>query len=307
MTVCIAAICRDEQDRPAIVGASDRMISTPDYQYEPKQPKIFPLADSCIVFVAGANADLAGTLRGAEKLLRERPAEMVSSIAQAVGDAYVGYQQQCIEGRVLAKYGLTYQAFHSQSSTLSPTLIHEIVSDIRDTELNAEVLVAGLDQDDGSAHLFRVRTGVPESEDAAGFAAIGWGEPVAEAHFMMWEYTRYHSMAEALWRCYCAKRAAEVVPSVGGRATDLFRVDREHGRHQFSEHAVDELNRAYRRVRNGERKRHEKVIKQVAGFLSDQATPHPPDAARSVGARSTPDSSAPPPSPGSDEPPSLAS
>lgn len=62
MTVCIAAICRDAKGHPAVVGASDRMLSTPDYQWEPKQPKIFPFVHGCVALVAGDTTQLASII-----------------------------------------------------------------------------------------------------------------------------------------------------------------------------------------------------------------------------------------------------
>lgn len=45
MTVCIAAIYQ-EGGLPGILGASDRMITVGDVEFEPPQPKVLPLVSS---------------------------------------------------------------------------------------------------------------------------------------------------------------------------------------------------------------------------------------------------------------------
>ena len=52
MTVCIAAICT-WQNQPMIVGASDRMVSVQDAEYEPSQTKIANLSTNAVALVAG--------------------------------------------------------------------------------------------------------------------------------------------------------------------------------------------------------------------------------------------------------------
>ena len=49
MTVCIAAICRNG----VVLGASDRMLTAGDVQFEPEREKIFPLTTSIVALTAG--------------------------------------------------------------------------------------------------------------------------------------------------------------------------------------------------------------------------------------------------------------
>ena len=49
MTVCVAAICGDS----SIVGASDRMITAGDVEFEPPQTKLWNVSSSIAVMIAG--------------------------------------------------------------------------------------------------------------------------------------------------------------------------------------------------------------------------------------------------------------
>ncbi len=49
VTVCVAAMSADGR----IVGASDRMVTASDIQFEPQQTKIFEIVPTALVMVAG--------------------------------------------------------------------------------------------------------------------------------------------------------------------------------------------------------------------------------------------------------------
>jgi hypothetical protein len=57
MTVCVAAICKSlVSDLPTILGASDRMLTAGDIQFEPQQSKIVALTTSIAIMIAGDSA-----------------------------------------------------------------------------------------------------------------------------------------------------------------------------------------------------------------------------------------------------------
>jgi hypothetical protein len=57
MTVCVAAICKSLGSAfPTILGASDRMLTAGDIEFEPDRSKIFPLTSSITIMLAGDSA-----------------------------------------------------------------------------------------------------------------------------------------------------------------------------------------------------------------------------------------------------------
>ena len=69
MTVCIAAIC---DEGTMVAGASDRMITAADIEFEPPQPKIWPLTNSIIAMYSGDTSFLTEVLQGVERDVRTR-------------------------------------------------------------------------------------------------------------------------------------------------------------------------------------------------------------------------------------------
>src|SRR6266699_840463 len=59
VTVCVAAICEGN----TILGASDRMLTAADIQFEPEQSKIVPVTNSIAIMVSGDSAVQAEVLQ----------------------------------------------------------------------------------------------------------------------------------------------------------------------------------------------------------------------------------------------------
>lgn len=63
MTVCVAAIC----DSKTILGASDRMLTAGNVQFQPPSSKIYPITASIAIMVAGdmsLQAEIVSDLQG---------------------------------------------------------------------------------------------------------------------------------------------------------------------------------------------------------------------------------------------------
>src|SRR6266853_1595139 len=60
VTVCIAAICENGK----LIGASDRMLTAGDIQFEPQQSKLVQLTSSMVAMIAGDSALQAEILYG---------------------------------------------------------------------------------------------------------------------------------------------------------------------------------------------------------------------------------------------------
>ena len=80
MTVCVAAICSPT----TIVGASDRMLTAGDVQFERKAPKIYPLSNSIAVMTAGDSS---------------LQAEILHDVFADVGERIRSFPQEWVEVR----------------------------------------------------------------------------------------------------------------------------------------------------------------------------------------------------------------
>lgn len=93
MAVCVAAMC----DNNILLGASDRMLTSGDVEFEPETPKIYTPTNSIVVMVAGESSlqtqilDIA--YRWAAERIKQKPQEWVP-VGELVDEYYRGSSHQ---------------------------------------------------------------------------------------------------------------------------------------------------------------------------------------------------------------------
>lgn len=257
MTVCIAAICQNGM----IFGASDRMMTSGDIEFEPKldaitkpeleQPlamafnantKIYPVTNSIVIMTAGDSALQSEIIQNVniqiQRAIQEKPHWI--SVKEAVGmylDAYENAKSIRAHQKIFSPYGLDLKTFIEKSGQMSGLLVSEINSQIQRfdnyfSEVHGiETIIAGIDatygDDTPSAHIYSiVKTAsgdVVTCGDSVGFAAVGSGARHAESQFMLAGHSPYSSNSETLLLTYLAKKRSEVAPGVG-EGTDMFTI-----------------------------------------------------------------------------------
>jgi hypothetical protein len=228
VTVCVAAICTDD----TVIGASDRMITSGDIQFEPPQTKIINISTSIAVMIAGDTAIqtevLYRTRADVARRIEAQPEEWwrVSDVAELYRKYYNEAVARRSEQAILAPLGLTHATFLAQQRGMSPQLVRQIATELLNFEAPAaEVIISGVDNmglgDTPMPHIYVVSNGRVSCQDVVGFAAIGAGYWHAESQFMFARHTRAKPPAESLLLTYAAKKRAEVAPGVGGD-TDMF-------------------------------------------------------------------------------------
>lgn len=225
MTVCVAAICSWVEGHYMIVGAADRMISTPDLAFEPEQSKIVPFSESIVGLIAGDPSAQISICDAVQRRLDAKPPETVEEVAKVYAVEWAEYRRQEAEQMVLRPLGLT-----SRSMVTDPDIREQTASDLMNTvqnyEIDTETLIVG--KDGRGAHIFEVtRTGKLKCHDLTAFGAIGVGRWHAESHYMLSRYTKHWPFHKALLATLVAKRKAVVAPGVGG-VTDFFFVDEKY-------------------------------------------------------------------------------
>lgn len=256
MTVCIAAIC----ETGTIIGASDRMMTSGDVEFEPdldsiQKPdlppqisrtfnantKIYPITTSIVFMTAGDSGFQSEIIQDVIGVINQQVAhdktrwisvkEMVDIYLNSYNEAKAKRAQQL----VFAPYGLTKKEFLSQSGKISTQIVSEIIKKIEQFDSyfpqshGIETIIAGIDlslsppaEAIASPHIYCVYNG--DSVvccDAVGFAAIGSGSRHAASQFMLAGHSPYSSSSETLLLTYLAKKRSEVAPGVG-EGTDTF-------------------------------------------------------------------------------------
>jgi hypothetical protein len=230
VTVCIAAICKwaieGIGDSPVIVGASDRMLTVEDIEFQPPQTKIFPLTSSIYILIAGSAAlqieMCKKTFAEVGRRISLNPAKWfrVEEAADIFSNQIILHKKKTFSRLVLEPLGLDSNTFISRQKELSPDFLESITDEITKYKFGISAIIAGLDEE--GAHIYVVTgAGAISCHDSVGFAAIGGGRRHAESEFMFAGHTPYAEFSETMLLTYSAKKRAEVAPGVGA-ATDMF-------------------------------------------------------------------------------------
>ncbi len=220
MTVCIAAICKAVTEGNMIVGASDRLITYGDTEYEQAEPKILQLASNTVALISGSPEDHV-TIRSrtlARTALLINPT--VEQIAGAYADEFATLRRQRAEKRYLIPLGLSAWTFLNNQTNLAPETARKLMEQLAEEDLDSAAIITGVDQ--FGAHIYGVDDpGEATCYDLDGWAAIGSGWRHADLQFISDKYHRDWPFDEAFLLAYLAKKKADITPGVG-TSTDLF-------------------------------------------------------------------------------------
>ena len=212
---------------PAIVTASDRMITAGDVEYEPNQTKICVLTRNVLILIAGDYVIHSEALIHLQRQLVALP-EIDPGV---IAESYAAYIRQIkyrhAANRILAPVGLDHESFYEKQHALHPDLLARLSNQLQNYESpNTEAIVAGTDNR-GIAQLYLVdQHSVVSCHNDVGFIAIGIGAWHAKSTLMRAGYINSMQYAVAAGMAYAAKKAGEIAPGVGKTATDMHLVTR---------------------------------------------------------------------------------
>jgi hypothetical protein len=239
MTICIAALCGDG----LIFGASDRMITSADIEYEPSTAspalkgstlKVFHLTNSIALMTAGDASIHSEIIQDITVPINTRITQDPSNwwdltdVVKLYVKSYDTLHRERAESALLRPLGLTNDTFVSRQVEMSNDFIQSMTHDLTRFEMPVlQALIVGTDRK--GSHIYvvhnytRDRSCVASCADTIGFAAIGSGSHHAESAFMLAGHHRNAPVSDTLFLTYLAKKRAEVAPGVGA-ATDMLMV-----------------------------------------------------------------------------------
>jgi hypothetical protein len=196
VTVCIAARCLDMTTGVgAIIGASDRMITSGDITFESNAPlKQVALTTSIVVMTAGDAAIQDEVLRDVFNIVSQRvKAEPTSwwNVREAA-ELYVKFFQIARAKRacnsILAPFGLDSESFLTRQHEMSDNFVSQISGELINYKLDGDsdgvhTIITGIDLD--GPHIYSIFDGYIVCCDTIGFAAIGSGARHSESQFML--------------------------------------------------------------------------------------------------------------------------
>jgi hypothetical protein len=248
VTVCVAAIC----DSSTVLGASDRMLTAGDVQFEPSQSKVWILTTSIAAMVAGDSSLQAEILhevgRDMNARIQTEPSNwwLVKDAAQLYGRYFNEVRRKRSETTILAPLGLDYNTFISRQSEMSDALVSKIATElINFSTPSVAAIFAGTDP--SGTHIYVCQDGSVECMDSVGFASIGIGRWHANSQFMFAQHDKSKPFPETLLLTYAAKKRAEVSPGVG-KGTDMFTIGPRLGSYvKVHPDVVRQLEKMYRK------------------------------------------------------------
>lgn len=279
VTVCVAAMC-EFYGQTLVIGASDRMVTAGDIQFEPQQPKIFDITSSIVIMTAGDSAMQAEILQGVRRdvsmQIAAEPKKWVDLrfAAETYAKHYNEVRSKKAESYVLAPLGLTMDAFISRQGQMSDTFIRQLASELYNFSApHVEAIITGVDST--GAHIYVANDADISCRDKVGFASIGIGSGHADSQFMFAGHSRNKPYPITVLQTFAAKKRAEVAPGVG-EATDMFLIGGAPGTYRaMPDLMLEILEKIYKEVRAETQKAVEKsegTINEIFKAIAQAST-----------------------------------
>jgi hypothetical protein len=272
VTVCIAA-----RADGIIVGASDRMLTSGDIQFEPATgAKIIVLTSSIFLLEAGDSsiqAEISSrVLAAVRKRVEETPREWwrVSDVVDLYLQYYNEVRNKRAEIAILSSFGLTIDLFVHQDVALPESLIKEIATELINYKIpTVETIVAGVDE--FGPHIWTIDDNRPNCVDTVGFAAIGVGARHASSQFMLARHSWNSPFPDTLLLTYVAKKRSEVAPGVGV-GTDMLIVGPHLGTLlQLGPHVVEKLESETQKLKGREATAFADGLGEIRNYVEELA------------------------------------
>ena len=275
----------------AIIGASDRMLTSGDIQFEPQQPKIIQLTTSIFIMVAGDSSMQAEIIQNVRFEVNKRIATEpdnwwdVRDVANLYSHYYNDARFKRAEKNILSLLGLDNNTFIAKQKEMDSGLVRQLATELINYEApRISAIFAGIDN--SGAHIYVADNENVSCQDLVGFAAIGVGSWHANSQMMFAGHTKFKLLPETLLLVYSAKKRAEVAPGVG-EATDMVMVGPALGSFSpIGNHVLDKLKEIHKSEQKREIKASTKAKESVNQYVEElakdataknQATIPPPD------------------------------
>lgn len=243
MTVCIAALC-GENDEARVVVAADRLVTSGGFmEFEHPGSKMVQLSSRAMVMVAGNSNEGMRLVHEAEAEMNEDGEGTITEVAEDLGRRYAEARLRRAEQANLVSRGLTLQTYQEIQASLHPQIVMLIDNGLVSYDLGVELLLGGVDENGAHIHSNHHPGGGNQDHGAIGWAAIGSGAVHVLQSMAGFEHGGDASYGETLFRVYASKKRAEAAPGVG-LETEVAVISQD-GTKRLSSDELNELNSIY--------------------------------------------------------------
>jgi hypothetical protein len=214
MTICIATICRDKDDKEIIVFATDHMVSISNLgQFERTISKFKELNSNTIAMLSGDPLLFDTIIKGC------LPDCDFDKMKETISKNIHELRDNTLQSQVLDIYKVSFDYIKDVlKGPIQNPYIENVIRTITEFSLETSILLIGFK--DHKAQIVEIReNGLVDFRDID-FGAIGSGTVQAINTLLFQRQSKNDTLTTALYNLYKAKRNAEV--SVGvGKETDM--------------------------------------------------------------------------------------
>jgi hypothetical protein len=175
MSVCIAAICKTDENEARIIAMTDRKVSSIEFSNEDATTKSKIISLSWLAMFAGNDVSPCVPIcEAASKRLKGQ--DSAEEVGNVFGDEYRKYLSNLAANKVLGRWQLTMEKFLDVGrKKFGPDVFDNLCHNIEQIKLSCRFLLCGFDSD-GSPHVLSVSNpGIVDNHDMPGYYAIGDG------------------------------------------------------------------------------------------------------------------------------------
>ena len=222
MTICIAAVARDESGDPIILSCADRLASSPLGSAETAM-KIHPMACGWDIMGAGSEPDIIALVelirskfRGTDTHDKNFDEDVALKKVRA---ALLERKHQKADDIITSRYGISYDELRKTGAKeFPPDIFREAMWEVRDCPVDADLIVYGFT---GYGQATIIESSGGKAHISEPFAIIGSGAYLAQSVMMHRAYAELMEIDKAAYVIWEAKKYAEGVRSVGTDVTML--------------------------------------------------------------------------------------
>jgi hypothetical protein len=264
---------------PMIVGATDRMVSTGDTEFEPATPKVYQLGTAkSAVLVSGDGAAQASIIeRVADKITAESIND-IREVAQLYALEFAEQRRRIAEATYLHPLGLTTETFLRTQRDMDPETVQLLLDQLQKSRILATAIVAGITPPTGRVQVYVVSDPGVAHLQISGFGVAGIGAWHARSEFTFAKYDATWPLERATFMVYRAKKKAEAAPGVGVETDMFFITLQPPSAVKVSDEMIAALDGVYQRFRRAEGRIVEKAEGEVTAYVRRLRAQAPPKA-----------------------------
>lgn len=225
MTVCIAALCSENDLYPCIVLCRDWRGEVPNVGISDEVYKLKRLSYRWVALIAGSTSRADELCLRLEYSFRSIPFDE-QNVANQIRKVYGDYKRDLADSYLKSKYGFSFETLVDKGvAAFGEKFVNDCFSDISQLSVGVELIVAGFvetfdydDQETGIYPILCTLSEVSENDPVSledEFCAVGSGANSARAVLCARGLNAANPLMQTVYTVYEAKTMSENVPGVG--------------------------------------------------------------------------------------------